>query len=491
MFLRRIARVGLCGGLMVIAGCDTETLRVEAPVARTSRIAVDPLPPMSPSVVDAPMSYAVAPALSALEQAVPKHFGDIRHRIADPTNTRRQVAFEATRTPFHLGFDGRVLTVVSTVSYQGRGWYKPPLSPSVSASCGTSGPQPRVRIVISIAVDLTREWVVKTHSRVASIRPESATQRDACMVTMFKIDVTDRVMRAVRSQLENQLPTVDRQVAAFDVRTRMDRWYNLLNKSIHLHDSLWLVLAPQQLRLGGLRLTESTFVADVRLYALPSLVFGPRPTRVYTALPPLERAIRTVGDSAKFRVEALLSYGMASDMLSRALVGRTVRRYGRVITLSRIRAYALGDGRLALEVGVTGNIAGNAYLVGTPHLDTLSRTITVPDLDFDVATADALVRGLAWLRKADLVSQLRERARLPLEPLLTATREQAEEALNRTLAPGVTLSGRIRAGRLVDLAAQPGALRIRAEALGTLSLKLDSKIENGLTKRPVGGGAHR
>ena len=485
MTQRFIVQMARFTAVALLSACGTQTLSVQAPVAAGSAISMPALPQMAPSVVDAPISYALAPALTALEKAVPRHFGDIDRRIPIPSNSRQQVAFEATRTPLRVAFDGKQVTLVSTVSYQGRGWFKPPLSSAISASCGTVGEQPRVRIVLTIDVDLTREWALKTRSRVKTVRAETDTPRDACKVTMFNIDVTDRVVEALKPQLEKQLPGVDRRIAEFDVRSRMDRWYNLLNKSIHVHDSLWLVLAPQAVRFGGLRFEDSTLVADVRLYAQPSLVSGPRPAPFRTALPPLERAVRSVGDSARLRLEGLLSYDIASDMLSRELVGRTVRRFNRSIKLSQIRVSSLGDGRLVLAVGVTGDIVGNAYLVGTPHLDTIAHVLTVPDLQFDVATSDALVRGLAWLRKADLVSQLRQRAKLPLDPLIDATRALVERALNRDLAPGIRLQGAVRSGRLVDVSVQPRWLVVRAEASGAIGLQLDREIEVSKQRRKV------
>ncbi len=461
----------------MLVACTPETLSVPAPAEGSGAIAAAALPPMSPSVVDAPISYALEPALDALERLVPRRFGDIERRIRIPSNSRQRVAFEATRTPFAVAFDGDEVTLVSTVSYQGRGWYNPPLLPTISASCGTDNTKPRVRIVVAVDLDLAENWSLKTRSRVKSVRPETDTDRDQCRVTAFKIDVTDRVVDAIRPQLQKQLPRVDRKIAAFDMRKRMDRWYNLLNKGIRVHDSLWLVLSPQQVRVGDLRLADGELVADVRLFAQPHLVSGPKPPDVKTPLPPLLRAQRTVGDSAHLRLEGLMTYSLASDLLAKELVGFKARRFGRSVRIARIRVFPLNDGRLALAVGVEGDVAGEAYLVGTPVLDTIARRITVPDLDFDVATQDALVSGLAWLRKGDLVEQLRKRAQLPLEPLLNQTREQVEKAINRELATGVELKGTVRTGRLVDVAVQRQWLLVRAEATGTISLEVDRKIK--------------
>lgn len=479
--LLRISGLAL---LVATSACDNQTLVAAAPRARANAAPVTPLPPLGMSVVDAPISYALTPLLDALERAVPRKFGDINHRMVIASNTRQQVAFEAVRTPFHVEFDGKQVVLSSIVSYQGRGWYKPPLAPTVSASCGTTGPQPRVHIVLAIDADFTAEWSLRTRSRVRTIRAESDTPRDACKVTMFHLDVTDRVLKAIRPQIEERLPGVDRGIAAFDIRSRMDRWYNLLNKSIHIHDSLWLVLAPQEVRLGKLHMSDSALVVDIRLYARPVMESGPRPPRIHTPLPPLTRAVRDVGDSAHLRLEGRLAYEDANAVLSAQLVGRSISRYGRSVKVARIRVYPLSDGRIVLAVGVTGDIVGDAYLVGTPSVDSVTHTISVPDLDFDVNTANALVRGLAWLRKADLVAQLRENARWPLDGVIDAGRKQVEEALNRELAPGIRLTGHIQTGHIVGVAVLPRYLMVRADATGSLGLTLDREIESSDDDHP-------
>jgi len=475
------------GALLTItlAACNSETLSAPAPVPRADVVTAPPLPPLAPSVVDAPISYALAPAIDALETVVPKHFGDINRQIDVPKNSRQKFAYEATRTPFVVAFDGKQVTLVSTVSYQGRGWYKPMLSPTISSSCGTEGVQPRMRIVIAIDVDLTRDWRIATRSRLRSLRTETDTPRDQCRVTPFRIDVTERVLNALQPVMARQLPMVDRRIASIDVRTRMERWFNLLNKSIHVHDSLWLMLAPEQLRLGGFELEDRQLIANVRLIANPTLISGPRPPPRFTPLPPLERAVKTVGDSAHLRIEGFFPFDLANGVLTKELLGRKVARYNRSISIVGVNMYSLRDGRLALAVRVNGDINGDAFLVGTPKIDTLTRVITVPDLDFDVATANALVKGLAWLKKADFVTQLRDKAKLPIDPLLDASRAPVERALNRDLSRGIRLAGRVQTGRVLDLVVETDGIRVRAEATGVLALSIDREI-------PVGkAGANR
>ncbi len=462
--------------LFALGACSQETLAPLAPVSNGVAISRAELPPLPPSVVDAPISYALAPALDGLERAVPRTFGDINKRITIPSNTRQQIAFAASRTPFDVDFDGKQLTISTVVSYMGKGWYNPMIGPTIGASCGTDDVQPRLNVVINTRVDIEKNWNLKTRTTLKSIQPATDSTRDQCRVTAFNIDVTDKVVSSISPFLSGRLPDVDQKIARFDVRSRVDKWYNLLNKSIRVHDSLWLVLAPKDVRMGALALTDSALVANVRLYAQPFMVSGPKPPQDYTRLPAFTRADAAVGDSAHLRLEGLLSYEDASSTLNAALRGRTFRRFNQSVKIDSARFYALGDGRVVLGLKLKGSIVGDAYLVGTPVLDTVTRMLTVPDLDFDVATADDLVRGLAWLKKGDLVAELRKRARLPLEPLLDDTRQKVEGALNRRLTEGVMLAGTITTGRLIDVAATLRWLVVRAEATGTLALNIDRAI---------------
>jgi hypothetical protein len=283
-------------------------------------------------------------------------------------------------------------------------------------------------------------------------------------------------VRAIRPILAAKLPALDRKIEAFDVRTRVEKWYGMLQRPIRVRDSLWLDLAPEQLRLGNFSLQDSALVATVRLYAHPRLVAGPQPTDPKSPLPPLSPALKEVGDSARIRIEGLLPYDVASSTLARELVGRKFRRFGRSVRIESVNVSPLDDGRVVLAVRVSGDIKGTAYLVGTPQLDNVTRSLVVPDLDFDVSTSNALVQGLAWLRKGDMVTQLRKQARFPLDTILEETREKVEGALNRDLTSGVELSGTVRTGRLLDVLVHPRWLVVRAEAAGTLALDIDRAI---------------
>lgn len=466
--------LGLSLGLLVACDAPVSLDALPPPVASgTSGL---PLPPIAVSVVDAPIALSLGPALAALESTVPRTFGDLDERLRHPGNPRQHFAFEASREPFRVTLEDGRLSIGTVVSYAGRGWYDPPLLPTVSASCGTEGPRPRVRARVETPLALTSDWALQTRTRLAALAPYSDTERDACRVTAFHIDVTDRVVDGVRSLLGRQLPQLDRELASWDIRSRLARWYGLLGRPIRVRDSLWLLLQPGAVRYGGLTLTDTALIADIRLFATPHLVSGAAPALPVPSLPPFDTAASRVGDSARILLEARLDYATASSLLRTALVGRSFSRWHRRVRVDDVRLVPVGDGRLAFGVRFSGALRGEGWLLGTPQVDPTTGDLTVPDLDFDVATGDALVRGLSFLRSGATLEVLRSAARLPLAGPLDDLRGVVEHAMNRELADGVHLRATLTSARVVDVRALPEAIVARAQTTGAIGLGIDRPL---------------
>ena len=140
-----------------------------------------------------------------------------------------------------------------------------------------SGPRPRVSVAIATTLRMTPDWGLRGKSEVTSVTPFSSERRDQCKVTIFNIDVTDRVVAAARSELEKRLIQLDEKIAAVDVRSRIDNWWRLLERPIRLSDSVWLLLEPREVHLGPIGGSARVLSLDVGLMGEPHVVTGPRP----------------------------------------------------------------------------------------------------------------------------------------------------------------------------------------------------------------------
>jgi hypothetical protein len=463
-------RIAILMTALLGAACGRGTVDAPPPIV-VADVAPEPIVSLPPSFLEAPISYDLSPALSALEHAVPRTFGNINERRELATNKRVHTAFAADREPFSVSFDKQTVLVDGIITYQGRGWYKPPLAPEVSGSCGVGTDRPRARVRIASTLRITSAWKLRASSKILRLEPFSIERRDQCRVTMFAIDVTDRVMNAARSAIEEKLATLDQRIAALDVRGPLDRWWRLLQRPIQLSDSVWLQINPNAVQVGTVAGSESILEAQVGLRGLPRIVSGPRPKDGTAPLPPLETNAR-VGNGLFVLLEGSLDYDVANSILQKQLVGKTVRSGVRRITIREARLSGIGARRVALAMRFDGSASGQVYFVGTPRYDSTADRISVPDLDYDVGTADLLVHGLNWLKRDDVLKFLRTRAQWPVTDLVETARVRLERGMNRDLGQSAHFSTTITAGRALDVRATRRAILVWARAQGQARLSV-------------------
>ena len=270
---------------LVMMGCTTSQ-RIEAPPPLARSGWVDTMPTLAASELMVPVSYDLAPAVSWMEGSVPKHLGNLNDRQKVPDKKHLSYAFEASRDPFDITVEGRTVTISAAVHYRAKGWYKPPLLPTMVGSCGIGSPAPRLRITITTTVDPTPDWALRAKTRVPTLRALTQTERDKCKVTALNIDLTDRVVESARGALKKIVHDVDRQIMSFPLRSQAELVWNLLSQPIRLTDSLWLLIDPSAVRLASTEGHKNMLVSGIGVSAFPRIVSGAQPTSTTRSLPP-------------------------------------------------------------------------------------------------------------------------------------------------------------------------------------------------------------
>ncbi len=447
-------------------------LVLDAPPPHVVADSVTAIPEFAASAIEVLVTYNLSTAVDSLEAAVPRTYGDIEQRLPIASNIRTSFAYAVSRTPFRVRVNGQTLSISADVEYQGRVWYRPPLGPELGAGCGTGDePRPRVRATLVSTGQLTPGWQLRTNTRVLRLEPYSDEARDRCRLTILRIDVTDRVIEATRNMLEKHLQKFDQAVLRWPVRAKFEKLWTQLQRRILLTRGVYLEINPYAAQLGSLSVVGDTVTARLRMIASPRVVTGGQSGELHP-LPPLQAG----GDDSSgvhVVVDGSFTYPGASALLRKVLVGRSIVQDGRRIRIRDVQLSGIGGGRVALGVTLAGHVRGKLYFTGTPSLDPVSRQVYVPDLDYDVGTSQMLVLGFAWLRGVDIRDFLRERARLPDSEAVGKLRGLAEHGINRVLAPGVTLSGRISDARGTNVLATRNEIRLRAVADAELKLAID------------------
>ncbi len=438
----------------------------EAPSTKSAPPDVGAPPPSAPALsrFSVPLEYDVTAVLRLVDQVVPRTFGSMDSVRTVNGDDRKHYAFEATRGPFTAFASGREIHLRATFAYRARGYYKPPLAPTISAGCGSEQEKPRIVVELATPLTLTSDWHLVSNARLATIRPASSEARDRCDVSILHYDVTDRVIGAARSAIVAKLPDIDRKVATVDLTPRVTEWWGLLSRPIRLTDSVWLTLQPELLRMGTVRGEAHVLTVPVSLDARPRIVTGQEPSVATLTLPPLAKD--TVTDGFRIEMDGLVDYATATRAVTAALAGRRFTRAGRTVAVENVTVQPASRGRLLLSISFAGDATGRLQLIGTPRYQPAAGIVDVPDLDFDLDTDSKLVSGYTWLRSDELRETIRERAKVPVEPALAKGRELLLSGLNRKLGDAVTMSATVDSVAVKGLYVTRDALVVRAEATG-------------------------
>ncbi len=473
--LETVAAVAIAGVAML--ACQGEKAPATRAIGSSAPTTVETAPaPPAPvlSRFDVPLRYDFTTLLTVIERVVPKTFGSLDSVHMVGADDHKHYAYAATRGPFTAFVTGSQMHMRATLTYAARGYYKPPIGPTVSAGCGgDSAKRPQIIVELVTPLTLSPNWHLRSAARVVTLAPATTTDRDRCTVSMIHYDVTDRVIGAARQALTEHLPDIDRKIGDVDLTNQVTGWWALLSRPIQLTDGVWLSLQPQRLSLGRVTGAKHVLTVQAGLAAYPKIVAGLEPRTAVQPLPPLARDTGSSG--FRISLEGLMDFATATSHVTDALHGRVVVQAGRSITIQSVTVSPATAGRLALSVTFTGDATGTLRFVGMPRLDATLEQITVPDLDYDLETDSDLINGYAWLRSESLRTLFREKAQLPVRPVLERGRALLTAGLNRKLGDAVTLSAHVDSVSVRGLYVTRSGLTVRAEASGSAGMSVQQK----------------
>ncbi len=450
-----------------LAGCHNDVAK--KPSEAVLDVAPTP-PPLPLSSFNAPIEYDFTPILSIVERAVPQTFGSLDSLHTVGGDNGKHYAFEATRGPFTAFAEGSLLHLSSTISYAARGYYKPRFGPTLSAGCGNDNERPRIQVEMVTPITLTSNWHLKGQARLASLQPASTADRDRCAVSILRYDVTNQVVDAARKALTSRLPEIDSKISNVDLTNRFTNWWGLLNKPIRLTDQVWLVLHPEQLHVGSVGGNGHVLTVQAGLDARPKILTGPEPRADTVPLPPLSHD--NISGGFHVLVGGTVDYATASRAITDALKGRKITQGGKTVTAQSVVVTPASGGKLSLAATFSGDAQGVIAFIGTPHYDQARGVLTVPDLDYDLATDSDLINAYAWLRSDALRSLLREKATIPVAPLLDRGKALLTDGLNRKIGNAVTLSATVDSVGVRGLYVTREGVVVRAEAIGKAGMSV-------------------
>jgi hypothetical protein len=222
-----------------------------------------------------------------------------------------------------------------------------------------------------------------------------------------------------------------------------------------------------------LNYTNDTFRISVGLSCRPELGSDSSHKNAPVILPVLNATENRNGIS--LYLNAIYGYEFLSKILNDTLRNKVFEIKGRTIVIKEVSMRGLGNHQVEIKIEFSGSNKGRVYLHGTPKLDTMKQTLSIPDISYTLESGDLILNIAKSLFKNKIRKTLNGNSYLDLAALFKSNIPLIEANLNRQLTNSLQLSGKINQIRLLGLLAGKEELQVQVYTNAVISV---TKAEN-------------
>jgi len=350
-------------------------------------------------------------------------------------------AYTFTRSPFIITGSNNVVGLKFTGSYGFTASYCAKCAtllgsgpqcvvPTVSAQCGVGNEPPRrMEISYQSTINITPDF----HLRSKTILYPAPNPLDRCNVFMGNIDVTDRLIQYISTQLNDLGKQVDTKIAAYDIKPLINQlWKNIATES-KVGDVGYVSINPINVRLSSFSLNGSQLNFSVGLSAKPVV------TTISTPPPPKplpNLTTYTPANGFSVYLDLLENYDHLTNMVNQQVAGQSAQVAGKVFIVDKTKIYGSGK-QIVMQVDFKGSNTGTIYLVGTPTYNAVTHELSFPDLSFDLQTKAWMLKVAKWMFTGKITDMIRQRATYNFTKFLADSKIKLQTELSRDLGNNI------------------------------------------------------
>jgi len=428
----------------------------------------DSLPPLPASEIDIPLKVAGRPLLQIADTIVPREFTSEGWPSFVLTSCEFRYKYRFVRSAFNLSCTNNKISLQMGGSYQVAGGrclcaMNKPVSPWISGNCGFgSEPMRRVDITLSSQLTLLPNYKIRTVTHLDKLQA-----MDKCVMSVFSMDMTQMIVDSIRSSINSFCGTLDQTLASLDFtgylhHSAMRAWHRL-----PLGPYGYLVTNPQSIRIGPLNYTQDTFRVNIGLTCRPQLTSEKEASSVIPPLPPLTSNVHDKGLSVYLGVD--YDYPFISKLLNDSLQGKSFKVKGRTILIKNVTVRGKGHHQVEMTVDFGGSRRGEFRLWGTPVLDPVKQSLTIPDIQYTL-DGDMMIVIARTFFKRKIRKNLEGGSYVDLAAMLKANMPMLDAQMNRTLAPNLYTRGEIKEMKMIGLLAGDKSIQTQLFVKADLSV---------------------
>lgn len=423
------------------------------------------------STIGIPIEISLKSQLNDVEKSLPKSFEGSQQQCEgvsfDYKFNREPIDFVFKNSSIYYEVDGKFQIKLnycpSCVGFFGK---ESCTVPRIYASCGMNGePMRKVTVAYNSEITLASNYKFQSKTELKKFQ-----LHDPCEVTVFKYDVTDKLKKEVKKELEKLERDIDKQIESINVKTLLNDTWKEMNQAIPIDKYGFLYLNPKSISMSQLDFENKKVKLEMNLKISPFVSTNPANIRSIP-LPDMEDYHKEKG--LDMVVDIRTSYDSLSSYVNKAFKGYEFELKNKKIVVTQLSIFGTQDSKMVLKMSFDGAKNGVLYLIGTPKLDAENQRIFLEEVDFDVKTKSLLLKSAKWLFNNRIIEEIKKNAIFDIAPMLYDAKKTINKELNRTLTKGIDMNGNIADISIKDLFLDARNLIVRTNFKGELKLKIE------------------
>lgn len=169
----------------------------------------------------------------------------------------------------------------------------------------------------------------------------------------------------------------------------------------------------------------------------------------------------------------IVTYSNAADLMQKNFVGKQFQSGKRAVTIKKVDLWGK-DGKLIVELGMTGSVNGSFYLSGTPMYNPDKKEIYLDQVNFVLDSKNKLLKLGDWLVHGTIAKRIQQSCTFSIASQLSEAEKTMKTYLNNYQPiKGVNVSGKITKLSPDKIVLTPNAIVAIITAKGQVVIRID------------------
>lgn len=280
-------------------------------------------------------------------------------------------------------------------------------------------------------------------------------------LSIFKSKMAKKIDAAIEKSCDFKpyvLNVLQTMSTPFETSPQYETWFKMNPIEVYVTDA---VLQKSNIRMDlGLKCTMQTMV-------------GEQPKTTFDKNAISFKPVTKVPDKTTASVAAISTYESASRIITKNFQGKEFASGSRKIVVQKVDLWAK-DGKMIIELDMTGSINGSIYLSGIPNYNTITKEIYFEQMDYVLNTKGLLTKTANWLLQGVILKKIQESCRYSIKENLEEGKKSLLPYLNNySPMKGVFVNGTMNDFEFEKVELTNNAIIAFITTTGKMNVKID------------------